>query len=173
MLQRLTRVSVVMSWQAYTDNSVSNHENEEDRFETDWHKACAPDSPINTGVEELRKSGNTMSKSRLTIKPKSTRSSLLMEPLWISVNIPLYVSCFDSGTALINSISKTTACSSSKRLPTPIRNPTPSYTRSLYLPKLASMVIFPSLPSVEMDDEMTSDPIPHGTRNLVNSIGYV
>ena len=33
---------------------MSKHDNEEDRFESDWHKACAPDSPLNSGVEELR-----------------------------------------------------------------------------------------------------------------------
>lgn len=35
--------------------TVSNHANEEDRHEQNWHKACAPDSPLNTGVTELRK----------------------------------------------------------------------------------------------------------------------
>lgn len=34
--------------------AVSNHPNEDDRFEQDWHKACAPDSPLNKGEKELR-----------------------------------------------------------------------------------------------------------------------
>jgi hypothetical protein len=36
--------------------SVSNHPNEVDRHEQDWHKACAKDSPLNKGEKELRES---------------------------------------------------------------------------------------------------------------------
>jgi beta-1,2-xylosyltransferase len=34
--------------------TVSNHPNEEDRYEQDWNKACAKDSPLNKGEKELR-----------------------------------------------------------------------------------------------------------------------
>jgi beta-1,2-xylosyltransferase len=35
--------------------TVSNHPNEDDRFEQIWERACAPDSPLVKGVKELRK----------------------------------------------------------------------------------------------------------------------
>ncbi|EIW70562.1 beta-1,2-xylosyltransferase 1 [Tremella mesenterica] len=38
---------------AARENRVSTHPNEEDRFQQDWYKACAPDSPLNQDVKEL------------------------------------------------------------------------------------------------------------------------
>ena len=39
---------------AARQHKVSNHPNEDDRFEQDWYKACAPDSPLNKKEKELR-----------------------------------------------------------------------------------------------------------------------
>ncbi|OCF60907.1 beta-1,2-xylosyltransferase 1 [Kwoniella mangroviensis CBS 10435] len=38
---------------AAKSGKISNHPNENDRFEQDWSKACAKDSPLNKGEQEL------------------------------------------------------------------------------------------------------------------------
>lgn len=78
---------------------VSNHPNENDRFEQVWERACSPDSPLVKGVKELReldttenprKVADTIAETDTFISRHAAAMNICEHP---SVTLLLFVSC--------------------------------------------------------------------------------
>ena len=77
---------------------VSTQPNEVDRFQQDWYRACAADSPLNTGEKELRERYQLeLLHSSLHEQLSRTPSSPPTLQRWTSAGTHRYVAHFERG----------------------------------------------------------------------------